>query len=306
MALTAGALTPTANAVGLTWTQDTLTISVTAAAPSLFCYPVEGRRGIPVATAIPTIQGSTIAFQFTGGAQAVGVDTGIPTLLGQDLGLEENHFFSNARVSLAGQSVGLSRGTPVITATPTLAASNITLTLSVGGVLPVGAAAPTFAPQDIVLSKTWDIAVASTAFDIDGSDVGFNYTIVDGVRVDPALFSIVGASNLNFSLGLGIPIASTAVSIAAYAIGLKYDWFLSVDRERIDLNGQEIDLSFSYTLGYSVGAAELSIIGNDITLFLGDGRPRRVKYSFSSDHIEISLSNAEAVGDTESERIISG
>lgn len=285
VAVSSTALTFTANAIGLTWTQDTLTISVTAAAPTILPYDVEGRRGTPVLTASPTISGSTILFQLSSGDWTVPVDVGSPTILGQDVTLEKNQFFTVGTPTLSPSSVILSENAVVASASPTIAGQDVTLTWG-QATLGVLHAVPTILGQTIGLEKTWSIVVDSTALDVDGQNIVFDWTVPATVVVESTAFSAVGGS---FQFRQDMPVTTTEISPSGQSIG-RGDGTI-VSPASIEFETFDIGLSFPFTLGTVLEHTEPYFTGSEITMFLGDGQPEKARYTLSSDHIQIALSS---------------
>lgn len=121
MALSPANFAVDGSVVSLQWEQDTLTISVDAASITISQELVEGRRGIPVGTAAPTISGSDIQFQLSSGDWTVPVDVGAPTILGQDIVLEDNRYFVSGAPVLSPSSIVLSENAVVVAASPSFA-----------------------------------------------------------------------------------------------------------------------------------------------------------------------------------------
>ena len=288
MGLTSAAVQPVANNVNLDWQRPSTdwTISVGAATLTPQLYAVEGRRGIPVGTAIPTLSGNEVNLAY----RKVFVDVTALSPVGQDLGLEENHFFDRAAPVIAGQNIGLSKGTPVVSATPTIAAQTITLTLGAAPVFAVDSATPTLACQDVALNWNFAVAPASSAFSIIGQNIGLQWQINNGISIDPAVMAPAGQTIV---LDRSQIVSSTALSVAGQSIGFKYDWSLPVtvanEEAGLSISGQEIGLSFSFTLGTVVTPATLSVSAQDVGLFLGSGAPTIVKISQTAPSIQIGL-----------------
>lgn len=283
--------------VALQWEQDTLTISVDAAAITLAPQPIDGRRGIPVLTGTPTITGSDILFQLSSGDWTVPVDVGSPAILGQDVVLEKNQYFDRGAPTLSPSSIVLSENAVVASAAPTIAGQTITLTwgqASVG----VETAAFDVDGQDIVLSKTWSLAVDSASFDIDGQNIVFDWVVPETIVVEPALLSF---SSSNLTLARHIPIASTAISPIGQALG-RGDGTV-VESARLEFTPWDVDFIYQYVLGYAVEAAEPYFTGKEIVLFVGDGAPTRVRSVFTKDRIQIAFSIPQTYRASASERI---
>lgn len=298
MALTAAQLDVDGSVLALQWEQDTLTISVDAAAITISAQQIEGRRGTPVLTGTPTISGQEIALQLSSGDWSLAVDSGIPTILGRDIVLEDNRFFVAGVPILSPSSVVLSENAVVASTGISFTGSDITLTWSQGtaGVLH---AAFDIDGQEIGLNKTWSLAVDSASFDIDGQEIIFDWVVPATVVVGHAQFSAVGSS---FNLARHIPVSSTALSFSGQPIGRSEGTI--VETAAIEFLPHNVELLFDYILGYAFDPAQPQIIGKDVTLFLGDGRPTRVRSEITSDHIEISFSRALANVITSESKIV--
>lgn len=300
VAVDSTAFTFVSNAIGLTWTQDTLTISVTAAAPTILPYDVEGRRGTPVLTAYPTILGSEILFQLSSGDWTVPVDVGVPTILGQDLVLEKNQNFDRGAPVFSPSAIPLSIGAVIAYASPTIAGQTITLTWG-QGIAGVESTALSIQGQTITLNKSWSLAVDSTALDVDGQNITFDWTVPATVVVESTQFSAVGGS---FQFRRDMPVETTAISPTGQSIG-RGDGTI-VSPAFIELTPYDIGLSFPFTLGTVLEHTEPYLVGSEITLFLGDGQPRQFRYDLTSDHIQISLSSPEMAKAQRLPRMTSG
>lgn len=302
VAVTSLALSPAAKAVTLTWVQSgsNWVIDVGTASISPFLYSVEGRRGIPVVKASPSLSPGIIGLVYSG----LAVDRAVPVLTGQSLGLEKNALFTRAGISPLGKTIDLRLKLTVTSASLSPSGQSVTLTLPAGNAIFVNQAAPTISPQTITLNKSWSIPVSHAVPVIAGKNINFQLAIENGISVDPAQISPTPA-NLGFVLQIKMPVDSTALSMSPKTVGLKYDWYVEVEATALELFFPEIDLSFPFTLGFEVESASPSISGKEITLFLGDGQPRKVKYDFSSDHIQIALRKPEMVRGFGSERMTS-
>lgn len=297
MALTPAQFDVDGQVVALQWQQAGWVISVDAGLITIAPQPLDGRRGIPVLTAAPTILGSDIQFQLSSGAWQVAVDRGLPTILGQDVVLEKNQFFVRGEPILTPSTIVLSENAVVVSAAPTIAGSDITLTwgqASVG----VEFTALSIQGQDIGLNKSWSLAVDTTALDIDGQDVAFDWVVPATVVVEPARFSAVGS---NFVLGLDIDVATTAISPAGQVL-TRGDGTI-VETAFLTLAPQNIDFIYDYPFGYAFDAAEPYFIGKDIVLFVGTGAPTKFRSNIESDKIQIAFSKPQTFNKSVSERI---
>mgnify|MGYP001321676717 CR=1 FL=1 len=307
MGLTVVSIQPVPSAVALNWQQSgsNWVIDVAAATIAPVPYTVEGSRGTPVVTAIPTLSGSTVNLAY----QRMFVDSGAPSILGQDVGLEENQFFGRAAPTIAGQAIALSKGTPVVSATPTIAGSNITLTPSVSPAFSFVSATPTIAPQDITLNLNFSLASASASFSVIGSNVNLQWQQTNAVNVAEA-HPVLTPSDI--VLARAIPFTTATPSIAGQTIGFRYDWVLPVVSLGPELDtpfgpvGQEIGLSFPFALGLTTELLNVTFVGQDIALFLGSGEPTTIKVAQTSPSIQISLGAPITVATTNSENIQSG
>lgn len=275
--------------VALQWQQAGWVISVDAALITIAPQLLDGRRGIPVLTAIPTISGSDILFQLSSGNWTVPVDVGLPTILGQDIVLEKNQFFVRGEPILTPSTIVLSENAVVVTAAPTIAGQDVTLTWTQGAALVIPAQF-SIVGQDVGLNKSWSLAVDSAALSFVGQNVIFDWVVPNRVVVDSAQLSVTPA---NFILARAIPISSTAISIAAQNI--ERSWGTVVSPAFLNMNGSDLSLLFQYVLGVAIDKADPTILGNDITLFLGDGRPRKAKVRQLSPAAHVAQKSRSAI-----------
>lgn len=284
VAITVAALQPVPKAIGLNWTTSgpNWTLSVNAATIQPFLYDVVGRRGTPVITANPTLVGQTINLAY----RRAFVIAANPAFAGKTIALQENHFFVRGAPLLSGKTIGLRKGTPVISASLSLSGKSITLTLGASPIYQIVTATPTIAGQSIGLNLTFSLATATTALSILGQNVEMQWRRNDATNVSEAHPVL---SPKTIVLNRAIRISSTAFSLSGQAIAFKYDWIFPIDIAAPGIAGQEIGLSFSYTLGYTFSPAQVSFATGNIVLYLGDGQPRQAKVSQSSEHIQIQL-----------------
>jgi len=306
MSLTAAGITPDGKAVGLVQTQDTLTISVEAAATSIIGTNVDGRRGIPVLSGQLTFSPSDVNLLFSPTGRIIGVDSAIPTISGSEVVPELVHHFDYARPAFAGQSVGLRRAIPVAVGSFDIGGSSVTLTLSVAPILPVDKADITFAGQDVALLQTWAVEVTAASFDIDGIDVELQFQIADGISVSPAVFQFAGQE---VTLDNGIKFTESTFTFAGQAVA--FDQTCLVEQVggeggQYTILGQEIDLSNTFTLGTTVVAEEFELGGSQIFLFLGSGAPTKIIGAFSSWTAHGSFSAPIVVADSINTQVQSG
>jgi hypothetical protein len=307
MGLTGVAIEPAPKAVALNWQQSgsNWVIDVNSANFSFQPYPVEGRRGIPVGHATPTISPQVVNLAY----RQVFVEPGLPTFVGQDLILEENAFFVRAAPTLTPSNIGLSRGIPVTSAALTFSPQTITLTPSTSGVFAFDSAAPTLAPQDIGLNLVFSVAPVAAEFAFTPQNIALQHQINNGVTIAEA-HPVFTPSNI--VLAHHMPVTEAVLSFAGQEIGFRYDWILPVDSLGPNLDdgfgpfGQEIGITFPFTLGLTTELLNVTFVGQDISLYLGSGEPTEVKVFQTSPSIQISLGAPITVATTNSENIQSG
>lgn len=304
MGLTGVAIEPAPKAVALNWQQSgsNWVIDVNSANFTFQPYPVEGRRGIPVGHATPTFTPQVVNLAY----RRVYIEPGLPTFVGQDLILEENAFFVRAAPTLTPRNIGLSRGIPVTSAALTFSPQTITLTPSTSGAFAFDSAVPTFAPQDIGLQLNFSLAVDSAPLSFVGNNVELQWGRTDVIDVSTAI-PVLTPSNI--ILARHIPVTEAVLSFAGQEIGFRYDWILPVDSLGPNLDdgfgpfGQEIGLTFQFTLGLTTELLNVTFVGQDISLYLGSGEPTEVKVFQTSPSIQISLGAPITVATTNSENI---
>ena len=288
VAVTKASLQPAPKAIGLTWEHgaSNLTITVNAATISPVPYPVFGRRGIPVLTAYPTFSPKVVNLAY----RRVFIEQAVPAIAGKPLTLEENHFFVRGKPAIAGQSVGLRRGTPVISAAFTLSPKTITLTLGGSPVYTIVAATPTIAGQGIGLNLNFSLAPAASSFSAVGKNINLQWSTPSSTNVAEA-HPVLGPQTIG--LARAIRFTSAVPTIAGKTIAFKYDWGLPVEQidqdGGLNISGRDIGLSFTRTLEATIVAALPIFAGKNITLFLGNGAPRRHRVKHKSPGIEIML-----------------
>lgn len=297
MALSPASFAIDGQVVALQWQQDTLTISVDAAAISVAVGTIDGRRGTPVVTASPTISGQNILFQLSSGDWTLPVDVGTPTILGQNIALEKNQFFDRGAPLLTGSSIALSEGAVVVSAAPSIAGQDVTLSWS-QGTLGVLTASFDIDGQEIALNKTWSVSVDVASFDIDGQNVIFDWVVTSTIVVESTPFSVSGS---NLTLARHIPITSTALSPAGQSIA-RGDGTI-VDTTFIAVTPQNVDFIYDYPFGYAFDAAEFGFTGRDVVLYLGSGAPTRFRSSILKDRIQIAFSIPQTHKTTATRRI---
>lgn len=307
MGLTGVAIEPAPKAVALNWQQSgaNWVIDVNSANFTFQPYPVEGRRGIPVGHATPTISPQVVNLAY----RRVYVEPGLPTFAGQNLTLEENAFFVRAAPTLTPSVIGLSRGIPVTSASLTFSPQTITLTPSTSGVFAFDSAVPTFAPQDITLNLNFSVSAVTAEFAPTPQNIDLQWNRTDAIGVAEA-HPVLTPSNI--VLAHHLPVTEAVLSFTGQEIGFRYDWILPVESVGPDLDagfgpvGQEIGLSFPFTLGLTTELLNVTFVGQDIAMFLGSGEPTAIKVAQTSPSIQISLGAPITVATTNSENIQSG
>jgi hypothetical protein len=210
---------------------------------------------------------------------------------------------------LTPSNIGLSRGVPVTSASPTFSPQTITLTPSTSGVFAFDSAAPTFAPQDISLNLVFSVAPAVAEFAFTLQNIDLQHQINNGVTIAEA-HPVFTPSNI--VLAHHMPVTEAVLSFAGQDIGFKYDWFLPVESVGQDPDdafgpvGQEIGLSFPFTLGLTTELLNVTFVGKDIAMFLGSGAPTVIKVAQTSPSIQIGLGAPITVATTNSENIQGG
>jgi hypothetical protein len=302
MAVSTTALQPAPQAVALNWQQSgtSWVIDVAAATFTFQPYAVEGRRGIPVVSATPTIAGQTINLAY----RHAYIESTQLTFATQDAVLEENHFFVRAAPTIAGQAIALHKGTPVISATPTLAPSDITLTIGGSTDYQIVSAALTFTPQDIGLQLNFSLAVDSTQLAPTSANLDLQWQKTDAVNVAEAHPVLTPG---DIVMTQGIPVIAAIPAFAGQDVTFVYDQMVVVEPAEFEITSQDIDLDLTFTLGVTIVPAEFSIVGSDISAFLGSGRvdDARVEYHATEGYASFTVNQMTSSIDSESTRAAS-
>jgi hypothetical protein len=226
-------------------------------------------------------------------------------MLGQSVVLEENHFFTRAAPTITGKIIDLRKAIVVTSTALSISPKTIGLVLPGSKAIFVDFASLSPSPKAIGLNKSWSIPITKAAISALGQNTGFNFTIVNGVRVDPVLLRLT-TSNITFALQIKMPVNPALPSISPKTIGFRRDWILAFNGADISPSAGNVGLSFTYTLGTPVTPAYASFSPGQILLYLGSGEPEKIKIIQSSPSIQISMSAPYATSTIESGSIQSG
>ncbi len=304
MGLTSAPFEIAGKVINLSVTGSTLSVSVGTALPTIQGYNVGGIAQAIFEVGDVSLTGSDITFSIAEAADpSIAVEVGSPTITGSDVDFSDERYFNQATFSIAGKSIGLLRQAVVVSASPQIAGSDITLTAAATYTIGVDTAAPTIAGQSFTLNKTWATEVTAASFNVNGAKSPLQVTIDNGIVPAQAEFEAAG---LVIPLDIGITVSPASFSIAGQDLDFGFDWTVEVEPE-IESNGphprvegQAIDLLLTFTLGMDFDRAEIELEAGEIDLYLGSGAPTTIKGYDSSWSIHGTASAPIAIGDADS------
>jgi hypothetical protein len=292
VAIAAASLAPSPSVVNLDWEGDLLGISVATAAPTIVTNNVGGIASVARDPGTISLSGSDVALSLGAtGSPRIAVDSTSLGFDGLDATLEKVTHFTNARFSLSPKNVLLSKDIPVVAASPSIAPQDITFSLSNTPVGEIEGARPTIAGQSIGLAVTWTLPVSNAGIDVSGAKTPLQVTIDNGVRIAEGEPFFTGQT---FPLSVGIKVEAASPSITAYEVTRNWGTIVNADGEPqsfIAFAPGEIELSNTFTLGIEFDRAEVEVGGGDIDLYLGTGAPNEARIEHGGWQIYSALSN---------------